>query len=325
MAERTALYQDLSGTVTPLPEGSNPYQPLILASNDDPVELQARYETHRSTRNALQKAKLLDPSFAGFNCDEILAKLDGPNKDPGFVDTRHCLVFWARPPQHIKAMVDMIQREIREVAPTLWFPPPENLHMTTLEIANTLTRAQIEERVDVLQQAGAVPDIINYTFDHRARLIKPMVSYDASAMALSFVPAAGEATGPNRSAEADRYTYHHLRRDVYDKSVETGVKIGSRYTVPSAHITIARFITEDGFLVKDAPDGQKRIAHERVKELIERIERINQRLQTEFWPREDGTIKRGGEWIVGEEKGLDFHKGTLWYGKGDRIVIGKGF
>lgn len=197
--------------------------------------------------------------------------------------------------------------------------------MTSLEVANTLTREQIEERVNVLQQAGVVPDIIDYTYDHRARLIKPMVSYDASAMALSFVPAAGEATGPNRSAEDDRYTYHHLRRDVYDKTVETGVKIGSRYTVPSAHITIARFITEDGFLANGAGEGSSRIAHERVKELIERIEQINERLQNEFWPREDGSIKQGGEWIVGEEKGLDFHKGTLWYGKGERIVIGKGF
>lgn len=82
------------------------------------VELQARYETHRSTRNAIQKAKLLDPNFASFNCDEILAKLEGPKRDPGFVDPRYCLVFWARPPQHIKEMVDMIQREIREVAPS---------------------------------------------------------------------------------------------------------------------------------------------------------------------------------------------------------------
>lgn len=197
--------------------------------------------------------------------------------------------------------------------------------MTTLEVANTLTQEQIEERVDVLQRAGVVPDIINYTFDHRARLIKPMVSFDASAMALSFVPAAGEATGPNRSANADRYSYHHLRRDVYDMSVESGVKIGSRYTVPSAHITIARFITEDGFLVDDASNGRNRIAHERVKELLERIEHINEWLQKEFWPHGDGTIKKGGEWIVGEDKGLDFHKGTLWYGGGENIALGKGF
>jgi hypothetical protein len=31
------VYEDLSGSTTPIPEGGNPYQALILASNDDSV------------------------------------------------------------------------------------------------------------------------------------------------------------------------------------------------------------------------------------------------------------------------------------------------
>jgi hypothetical protein len=60
---------------------------------------------------------ILDPSFAGWTLDPILAKLDGPNKDPAFIDERFCLVFWGRPPDHIRKMIYDIQQEIREIAP----------------------------------------------------------------------------------------------------------------------------------------------------------------------------------------------------------------
>lgn len=49
--------------------------------------------------------------------DPILAKLDGPNKDPAFEDERNCIVFWGRPPQHIRDMIGEIQEELRSVAP----------------------------------------------------------------------------------------------------------------------------------------------------------------------------------------------------------------
>lgn len=61
---------------------------------------------------------------------------------------------------------------------------------------------------------------------------------------------------------------------------------------------------------------------------IEVIEKVNQWLREEYWPEkaeEEGGIKDGGEWIVGEEQGLDFHKGRLWYGGGERVMIGEGF
>ncbi|KAL2000651.1 hypothetical protein VTN02DRAFT_2790 [Thermoascus thermophilus] len=203
--------------------------------------------------------------------------------------------------------------------------PPEKLHMTTLELAHSLTEPEMEAIVSTVKQTG-ISHIVDYTLGHQARLIKPMISYDASAMALSFVPAAGEGAGMHRSAEADKYTYHHLRRDIYDKAATAGIQVASRYTVPSAHITIARFVTQDGFLREGAAeDGRPSgVDHDRVKELIEKIEEINRRLQSEYWPKEDGNIKQGGEWIVGQEKGLDFRKGRLWYGGGETILLGQG-
>ena len=185
-----------------------------------------------------------------------------------------------------------------------------------------------------------------------------MLSYDSSAIALSFVPAAGEARRPSRSGLAsdidilgpaevetrqdDAFTYHHLRRSLYELSASGGVQVASRYTVPSAHLTIARFVSQEDISISPqeraddtAPDqldaagaGGVILDRKRVEKLIERIESINTWLMEEYWPKESQQgecIKEGGEWIVGEEKGLDCRKGTLWYGGGETVRLGKGF
>jgi len=92
----------------------------------------------------------------------------------------------------------------------LWTMPRDNLHLTALEITHSRTKEEIEQIVR--EHRERIPLITDYTFTHRARLIKPMIGFDASALALSFVPAAGEGLGENRSLEDDKYSYHHLRR-----------------------------------------------------------------------------------------------------------------
>jgi len=234
----------------------------------------------------------------------------------------------------VKALIAEIQRKLQNVAlgqreaPIwnqvttsvtnidlgLWMMPTLNLHMTALEITHSLTAQEIDDLVETI--LPAVPEITDFTFDHRARLVKPTVSYDSQAIALSFLPAAGE---PGRSQKEDAYSYHHLRRDLYNKTSATGVTVSSRYVIPSAHLTIARFITKKGF---ETADGK--VDHERVKKLVETIDQINGWLRSEYWPTTDG-IKEGVAWTVGEEKGLDSRKGALWYGGGERIRLGKGF
>ncbi|KAL4891679.1 RNA ligase/cyclic nucleotide phosphodiesterase [Aspergillus ambiguus] len=304
----------------------NPYQTLLTETNNDAAQLQARYETHRVNRNAQQTAKILADDFPGWNLDEILMCLDGPTKEDGYVDPRNCLVIWAKPPPRIRELIAFVQRELREVAPTLWLMPSDNLHTTVLEIAHSLTEEQIESMVRKLQSSKDVSaeQIADYTFAHCTRLVKPMVSFDAAAMALSFVPAAGEGSDAQHSPDDDRYSYHHLRRDVFEMVRDAGIPVASRYSVPSAHLTIARFITLDGFTAKEE-GGLVEIDRSQVRLLVEKIEAINRKLQSEYWPREDGTILAGGEWHVGEERGLVIQKGRLWYGDGQTVQIGKGY
>jgi hypothetical protein len=289
--------------------------------------LQSRYEHHRVNRNAQQAAKILAPDFAGWNLDEILMRLDGPTKEEGFVDPRNCLVIWARPPSPIRDLVKFVQSELRSVAPTLWFMPSENLHTTVLEIAHSLTEEQIESLVNTLQSSQNITsaDIADYAFAHRTRLVKPMVGFDSAAMALTFVPAAGEASDAQRSIEDDTYSYHHVRRDIFDMVRAAGIPVASRYIVPSAHLTIARFVTQDGFVKQGDAAAEGHVDPSKVKELIDKIDEINQKLQDEYWPSENGTIKAGGEWLVGQEKGSVIRRGRLWYGGGDDVQLGKGY
>jgi hypothetical protein len=198
--------------------------------------------------------------------------------------------------------------------------PIDDLHMTAMEVAHSLTAEEIDSLVKALLPKGK--DIADLS--KRARLIKPMLSYDSAALALSFVPAAGEGLVNRRTAADDHYTYHHFRRDLYAAITAASVNVGSRYVVPSAHLTIARFNSPNVF-GGDLMDAEVTLDMKKRKHWIHEIELINDWLSNEFWPQEDHPIKAGGEWIVGEEKGLDFRKGTLWYGGGETIYLGKGF
>lgn len=167
--------------------------------------------------------------------------------------------------------------------------------MTALEITHSRTAEEIEKLVkDLLPQMEKMIDL------PRAKggvlLGKPMVSFDAQALALSFLP----LPDPASSDDSGKYTYHHLRRHLWDLASEK-VAVGSRYVVPSAHITLGRFLGKEV----------------EAKTVVEVVEGIN------AWLGEEYSGKKG-EWRVGEELGLCFRKGTLWYGGGETVGLGKG-
>ncbi len=73
---------------------------------------------HRTSRNAQQKAKMLDKDFSGVSLDPILMKLQDPTIEPGFADPRNCLVLWARPTEKVKALIARVQQELLKAAPS---------------------------------------------------------------------------------------------------------------------------------------------------------------------------------------------------------------
>ncbi|ORY68765.1 60S ribosomal protein L44 [Pseudomassariella vexata] len=308
--------EDLSGVV--IKPGENPYDALIAACNDDPAQIQALYAAHRTKRNAQQKEKFLSPDFKELIIDPFLLRLENPTIEPGFQDTRYCMTFWGRPPIHALELAGQIQKKLKACAPNIWLMPLHRMHITTLELAFSRTAEEIDAIKSELRPA--IPSVASYTYGHRTRLVKPMISYDLSAFAVSFLPACGEPVispppvAPDTAEVAqqgDQYTYHHLRRDMWDLAKEAGMTVDSRYVVPSAHITLGRYLTHD-----DHATPEKR------KKWVEAIDEINHWLETEIWGNGRELI---GEWVVGQEKGLDVRVGTLWYGAGRTVLLGEGF
>ncbi|KAI1502570.1 60S ribosomal protein L44 [Biscogniauxia marginata] len=302
--------EDLSGVV--LKPGENPYNALIEAANDDPAQIQALYAVHRTRRNAQQRDRFLAPDFQGLIIDPYLLRLENPHIEPGFRDERNCMTCWGRPPVHVLKLADAIQKKLAAVAPNLWLMPLHQMHITTLELAFNRTPAEIDALTDTLRPA--IPGLANYTYRHRARLIRPMISYDLSAFAVSFLPAAADG---EEEREGDRYTYHHLRRDIWDQVRKAGVAVGSRYVVPSAHVTLGRYLAQDDHAT---PEQRRR--------WIEAIDEVNAWLEAEVWGREPKSGSESGligEWVVGQEKGIDVRVGTLWYGGGRTVLMGEGF
>ena len=199
--------------------------------------------------------------------------------------------------------------------------PLDCLHMTVLEITHSTTRAVVDGLLKTLQPG--LQGIVDYPSQHPTRLIKPMLGFDASALALTFIPAASEGARNNSTNQDtdNSYSYHHLRKDIYDLSKRTGVEIASRYTVLSAHLTVARFTSKTSFS-RGAIESSE-IEPSIIKGWLSCIDKVNAWLKADFWPKENGSIKTGGEWIIGRERGLECRKGICWYGGGETAAFGK--
>lgn len=218
--------------------------------------------------------------------------------------------------------------------------PLSSLHMTTLELTHSRTPSEISSLM--AKAAPLVPTLSNlpHSLAHnlstplgvhptsvkRARLVKPALTYDAAALAITLLPA-------DESAE-DSYTYHHLRRDLWEILSETStlnstnprdgtVPVASRYVVPSAHLTIARFVTRWD-VVGDIGSGNVgvdvggMVDAEKMSSFATAVDGINAWLEKDYWG------KSSVDWVVGEEKGLEFHAGASWFGGGVAVENGKG-
>lgn len=197
---------------------------------------------------------------------------------------------------------------------------PDCLHMTLLEIVTGATQTEVDSLVAAILPSAL--RITDYVLDHRAHLVKPLLCFDTSALALTFVPATREAID-TESSNRDEYTYHHLRRDMHSLVIETGIQVKPRYVLPSAHLTIARHISQDDTL-ETPKTGQHRVDHSKLQQYVAKIEELNEWLQLNFWSGK-GRTSDGGVWTIGQEQGLDFRAGQLWYGGGKSAYVGRSF
>lgn len=168
--------------------------------------------------------------------------------------------------------------------------PPANMHTTALEITHSLPPTAIPPLLKVL--SPAISSLVAHPTTHPSVLLKPLLSFDAAAVALSFVPADDRA-----------FSYHHLRRSLFAAAKRTGIEIESRYVVPSAHITLGRFLSTE-----DHDDALK------MGRWVEGLEEVNRWLVEKYW----GKAGEGLEWKVEEE--LVLRTGRLWYGGGETVA-----
>ena len=195
------------------------------------------------------------------------------------------------------------------------------MHLTAMELVHSCDEEHAA--VAVASFRGALPGLVDFTFSHRTRLVKPLISHDVSGFALTFVPANGETPRspapvvpyPHARpliAKGDGYTYHHLRRDLFDAVTAAGAEINPRYNMPSAHITLGRFISD---IDHETPAMRQK--------WVDTIEEVNDWLQDKVWDRDDCPYI--GEWVVGQERGLDCRVGAASFGGGRSVLAGEGF
>jgi len=196
---------------------------------------------------------------------------------------------------------------------TMWHETQEpTRHSISTGTASELDASQ----TSTLETIRALPPLSQSR--KRARLVKPMLSYDATAVALTFLPAATE--------DADAYTYHHLRRDMWEllsttsttnttasaagKDILGAVEVKSRYVVPSAHLTIARNINR--WDVKDGESHHEEVDTGKIARFVAALDEINE------WLAQNPIA-----WVIGEEQGLECHTGTSWFGGGECMRLGR--
>ena len=115
----------------------------------------------------------------------------------------------------------------------------------------------------------------------------PGLGYDGGAVAVSFLPRVGGAG------------YVGLREEMWRRCKEVGVEVRSRYVLPSAHVTVARYVGAEGW-------------EEGMGGWVKGLEGVGEWLK--------GVPEEEGRWRVGVERGVECRTGRLWYGGGERVV-----
>jgi hypothetical protein len=197
----------------------------------------------------------------------------------------NCLGISARPSPSVISTIQAIQTQIAAlVGQDFYSMPASHLHMAMVELAHRHTLEYLHSISSALGAARLqkMLDLI-HTLPNKPRLVSPRLSVDAMGVALTFLP-----------CSAQTYTYHDLKAEMHGVALESGGEFDMCYTVPSAHVTLGRFVGDEFFASREAR-----------QEFVELVEKMNEEL---------GTGRAMEDWVLCEEGSLELQAGYLKFG-----------
>lgn len=218
---------------------------LVRDNAEDVADAYERIRTQRLEQelDVLRKERAFAP-------DPVLPLL---LQESPIEDTRHALIFNARPTGDLRNNVTKLQAELRSVFAhyglddALWLTEPRNLHITLMDVQTRAPPAEIEQLV--LRMRPHVEAIVGRV-KGPFTLTRPKLMLDKNAIALTWVPADTLDDDPNMPTLAQaphngvqsRYNHLQCRYDLYQGCASAGFTPHMRYVSLSAHCTLARFL-----------------------------------------------------------------------------------
>lgn len=225
----------------------------------------------------------------------LLAHLAVTNGDARARDAQdvNCMVVWARPPPSLIETIKEVQMRIcGALGDGVWLVPEEDIHLSVLELSH---RHSVEHLRGVLRDLGTEDAdrmktmlSIPSTLGEKPALVRPQLGFDGLGFALSVLPSSSTA-----------FSYHHLRSDLQRRALESGIDIDTCYTALSAHVTIARFVSDEVIGSGGADE-----------EFLGLVEGVNESLREKFWDVPEGDPS---QWQV---DALELQLGYLKFGRG---------
>lgn len=139
-------------------------------------------------------------------------------------DQRYGVNLIGRPPLSVRTYIQTIQTCLRTQEPEQYFYPPEDLHLTLLELCSSRTQSETDSLA--AHMVNLLPEIVQAA--PRAVIVAPRLAYDRRACAVNFLPR--------------DHALQALRSHLMAQLAQAEVTIAPRYAPQSAHVTIMRYL-----------------------------------------------------------------------------------
>ncbi len=129
-----------------------------------------------------------------------------------------------RPSEEIVERIADLQHRLFEHEPEQYYYPPQDLHLTLVEVCHSRTREEAERIAAAVRSCA--PGLLSP--ETPAAIDAPAVTFDRKGVALSFLPCDSRLQS--------------TRQAIRENLGRNGVAVESRYLPLSAHITLLRYI-----------------------------------------------------------------------------------